>query len=45
MEQEIICKKGKCTESGTLNAELDEVYEGQNLDKKIERDLIKGLVG
>ncbi len=39
--QQIICQKGKCHENGTLEGELDSLFDHTNLVENIQHDLLK----
>jgi len=44
MKQEIICQKGQCFETNTIETELDSLFDGNNIVEEIQRDLIKYIV-
>lgn len=44
MPQEIICKKGKCSEDGTIDSKLNSVFNTGNIIDQIQFDLLKEMV-
>jgi|ETNmetMinimDraft_2_1059921.scaffolds.fasta_scaffold252304_1 hypothetical protein len=43
MRQKIVCNKGKCVESNTVESEFDSLFDKTNVVDQIQRDLLKGM--
>ena len=44
MEQKISCTKGICKETGTIESELNNIYNEDNIINKINRDLMNDFL-
>lgn len=44
MKQKIICKQKRCFDEGSLDTELEQVYDTTNLVDDIELELLKEML-
>ena len=44
MKQKIICQKGKCFETDTIESEFDSIFEKSNLVDQIQLDIMRGMM-
>lgn len=44
MNQKIICQRGKCVEGGSVETELDSMFDPTNIVDQIQRDLMRNMI-
>lgn len=44
MKQKIVCQKGKCFETETIETKFDNMFDKTNIVERIQLDLLKNMI-